>query len=228
MTAPSFVVPVADLERGPRRVTWAISPAWLRAALAGTDAAPRGADGELSVELTKTAGEVMVRGRASAALTMPCVRTLDPVDVDVRTDLFLLLNPAPPEPRPRARKRKPGASDATPSPKPKRAEAPSRRGRPTRDEAEEIALTESDAARDAYSGDEVVLDPFLREFILLELPMRPLRSDLRLEQETASTRPSAAPEAGRSALVSAEAPRAIDPRLAPLAALKSRLGLDKE
>src|SRR5690606_12670879 len=40
-------------------------------------------------------------------------------------------------------------------------------------------LSEDDAARDTYTGDQIVLDDFLREFILLELPMLPLREDLR-------------------------------------------------
>ena len=67
-----------------------------------------------------------------------------------------------------------------------------------------------DAAQDTFDGEQIVLDPFLREFILLELPMFPVRQDL----------PSLPVEARASA---PESETPLDPRLAPLAELKDRL-----
>jgi uncharacterized metal-binding protein YceD (DUF177 family) len=59
-------------------------------------------------------------------------------------------------------------------------------------------------------GETLVLDSFLREFILLELPMNPIRSDLRPRTERA-TAPRPAPT------------ERTDPRLAPLAALLAQM-----
>lgn len=218
VSKPSFVVKLADLERGPKSVEWEIPEAWLRAALGGTEALPRGA-GALSVELTKDGAKVMVRGHASAHLTMPCARTLDPVDVEVAPEIFLLLSPSTAEVRrppavSAAARNKLGAPKAS---KPGKGAAESRRGG-RGGWSEDPELTAGDAAGDTYSGDSVVLDEFLREFILLELPMFPVRQDL----------PSAAGPAIAPPHSDTGGERPIDPRLMPLAALASRLRQNKE
>jgi uncharacterized protein len=217
VSRPDFIVPLADLERGPRKVRWTISEAWLRDALVGTDAVPRGGDGELGVELMKNGREVMVRGSARVALTMPSARSLEPVPLDLEPEIFLLLAPAQPEVVPgRARKKRRGQADGGRL----RDAHPAREGAGrSRGPWEDPPLTQDQAARDTFSGDQIVLDSFLREFILLDLPMSPLRNDeaegdtgLRSGQEPAIRPPSTAGE---------EAP--IDPRLRPLAAIASRL-----
>ena len=38
MSRPELVIPVADLERGPKQVEFTLSQAWLTRALEGTDA----------------------------------------------------------------------------------------------------------------------------------------------------------------------------------------------
>jgi uncharacterized metal-binding protein YceD (DUF177 family) len=153
----------------------------------------------------------MVRGRATASVTMPCARTLDPVPVDLSAEVFLLLEPktAAPPPRPAKSKKKRAAGAA--------AEGPSKR----RDKEPERELTESDAAKDTYDSDRVVLDHFLKEFLVLEVPMFVLREDLRSEATPAIEAP---PEPGQSR------PRteALDPRLAPLADIAKRLREKKE
>jgi uncharacterized protein len=228
VSKPSFAVQVADLERGPKSVEWTIPSAWLRAALEGTEAVPR-ADGVVSVELSKDGAKVMVRGHARAALTMPCARTLEPVDVDVAPEIFLLLSPLAPQgletptkrtrphDRPgdrtrtdrleKGRKRPVGARDRV---------ASGRRPQPAWHDDPELG--HKDAATDSYSGDSVVLDDFLREFILLELPMFPVRQDLPSRDEPAIRPPRS--DAGED--------RPIDPRLMPLAAIASRLRQNKE
>jgi len=183
-----------------------LSEGWLRNALSDAQAEPLG-PGEATVELTKTGGLVLVRGHARVKLTVPCVVTLDPVPLELEPEISLELTrdaEAPERPRgsPKADK-KHGAEKA----KPQKA----RSARRTKDDPE---LSSEETARDTYRGEEVVLDDFFREFILLEIPPYPRRSDLPSPEESISSRPLAGP--------SAEA-KPIDPRLAPLLGIASRL-----
>ena len=77
---------------------------------------------------------------------------------------------------------------------------------------EEYEFNAGEADEDVYDGETVVLDPFVREAILLELPNFPLCS-----ASCAGIRP--APPTGEQK--PAEPP--VDPRLAPLGALRDRL-----
>jgi uncharacterized protein len=79
------------------------------------------------------------------------------------------------------------------------------------DEGSSELLSAEEAARDEYSGDAVELDVFVREHLLLELPLFPVRSDLPFELNAATNTP---PD---------DSGVAPDPRLAPLAALASEL-----
>lgn len=219
MTTPHFVVPLADLEDGPRRVRWGITTDWLRRALEGTEATPK-EDGWIEVELSLNGREVMVRGKAEVQLTMPCAVTLDPTDVEVRPDVFLLLSPAGSGPGgPRRGPARTGGPAASPGGRGKErgksrpAERTHSEGR--HDWTADPVLSPEDAGRDVYSGKEIVLDHFVREFILLELPMTPRRSSL----------PSTAVEATplRPAEPGAHGEAPIDPRLAPLADIANRM-----
>ncbi len=223
MSRPELVVPVADLERGPKHVEFALSEAWLRRALEGTDATVT-APGKLDVTLNRNGTDVLVRGSVHADLTMRCVVTLDPVPVPVRTEILLMLSPKSAS---AAEGREPGTGGrrrARP-PKEKAAEtAEAVAARPGR--AKNLAkgdghwddspvLTDETAGRDTFDGHEVVLDDFAREILILELPMFPRRSDL----------PSDAPAANPPlpADTRPEGDKPLDPRLSPLAELKSRL-----
>ena len=66
-----------------------------------------------------------------------------------------------------------------------------------------------------FDLEKVVLDTFVREFILLDLPMSPTVSDLPSEDKAAIP---PAPSAEGS-----EPSAPLDPRLAPLAAIAERL-----
>jgi uncharacterized protein len=242
--APLFSIPVADLDYGERDLDEEIPVAWLDTALAGSEATPAGTPGRVEVTVSKSGREVMVRGYASAAVTLPCARTLEPARYDLRADIFLLLGP-PSTNAPGGGPRSPGRRGkgenekgsprkvAAPRPAsgdkgrgPRKGEASGLPGR-GRKRAEEPAGHEPDAeleaAQDTHDGERVVLDPFVREALLLELPMFPLREDLRSEETPAIDGPPIGPR--ESDRVSA-AP--VDPRLAPLAALKSRLREKKE
>ncbi len=224
MTKASFVVPVADIERGPRTVTFTLDEAWLSSALEGTDATPRRA-GSATVELSKSGKDVMIRGRAEAPLSMQCVVTLDPLDIDVSTEIFLMLAPAASEVSTKVTKKgraAPGAPKDAKAGKeaPAEARGAGSRRRAAKEEDEEGELLDEHAvARDTFEGSQIELDPFFREFIVLELPMFPRRSDLPLTE---------GPAIGAPPADSGEQEPAIDPRLQPLAALRSRMRESKE
>jgi uncharacterized metal-binding protein YceD (DUF177 family) len=202
--SPTFVVKLADLERGAKELTAVIPEEWLKRALEATDAVPQG-PGSLELELVKNGREVMVRGSATAKVTVPCVVTLEPLPFELAPEIFLLLRPAPEKDTKRragaAKKEKPGAP-ATEQPKKKR-----------RKDQEEPELSSEEAAEDVYHGEEIVLDAFLREFIVLEIPPYPRRSDLPSAEESLSSRP----------LADAPDEKPIDPRLLPLLGLRERL-----
>lgn len=213
MPKSEFSVPLADLEWGPKSVTWPLRPEWLELALSGTEATPRPNPGSLSLELMKQGKEVIVRGHADVHLSMPCVVTLDPLDIDLNPEIFLMLAPAAPGAH-TPRKERPARAEAT--------KGGAQRHKASKSDAkwtEDLELTDEDAARDTYEGSEIVLDSFIREFILLELPMYPRRSDLPSVETPANPPPSAETEG--------ESP-SIDPRLKPLADIKSRLKKNQE
>jgi uncharacterized metal-binding protein YceD (DUF177 family) len=228
-----FVVPVADVERGPRTVSFTLDEAWLRAIFEDTEATPRGA-GSATVELSKSGREIMVRGRAEVAITMPCVVTLDPLDIELNPEIFLMLSPAPPVepsskggkssrgpqngPADRSDKKRPHSGKDAPTEA--RRTASRKRGADDEDEEGEL-LDAVAAARDTFEGSQIELDSFFREFLLLELPMYPRRSDLPSSAEPAIGPRLVTPEPD-------EQPPVIDPRLQPLAALRSRLRDSKE
>jgi uncharacterized metal-binding protein YceD (DUF177 family) len=204
---PSFVVPLADLERGPRELEWQLTKTWLAHALEGTEAEPVG-EGRLELSLAKNGKDVLVRGKAAVRVVVPDSRTLDPVELTLGPEIFLLLAPAaPPAPaarRPRGPRTEPGAKRA-----PAAAKKAVKRG--WEDDPE---LTDRDAALDTYSGEQVVLDDFVREFILLEIPMV-VHKDLPSEPAAGIGPPPAASPS--------EPAERVDPRLAPLAAIAERM-----
>jgi uncharacterized metal-binding protein YceD (DUF177 family) len=205
------------------RVCWTLSQAWLRAALRETDATPT-ADGNVEVELTANGSEVVVRGQANVAVAMPCAHTLDPVDVALQPEIFLLLVPATPN-ESGGRGTRPDRS-ARGSRRRRSADRP--QGGPQRKRRgdsgiwrDDPLLAREEAAEDTYDGERVVLDRFFREFIVLELPMKVIRSDLLLAEDAAI-----GPSPSEDSVPRAEHPP--DPRLAPLAEIANRLRRDKE
>lgn len=218
MTNPRFVYPVRDLESGPKLVRTRVTSEWLEQILGDTEVRPHGEDpGEVSISLSLNGRDVLVRGKLDVTVETPCARTLDPAIYRLKPEVFLLLSKASGgEGRRRegARERRPAGD--------KRPAAKSKGGW-----EEDPELSPEDAAQDTYSGDSVILDDFFREFILLELPMVPLREDLREESFAANPPPPGGfPAADGRAVVGTpdESPeKPLDPRLSPLAELKARL-----
>jgi uncharacterized protein len=176
----TFVFPIHDLDVSGRNAEFPITTSWLRGALEGCEMQPAGADGLLDVHLSKTGNEVLVQGQVDVSLVVPCARCLEPVPLRPHIELSLLLFPA--------------TSDAPAAPK--------------RPPAEEFEPDEADV--DTYEGDEVVLDRFVREAILLESPTFPLCSEA-----CEGIRPASESTSGQGGAVT-------DPRLLPLLELAKR------
>ncbi len=223
---PEFVFSIHDLQLlGVRDVESPLSAAWVAAAIAETDVKPvEGKPGRLQMRLMMSGRDVIVRGSVEAFLVAECGRCLQPAYIDVKTELSLMLVPGKVVPPPRkdvegetAGKPKRGKSRGEAEGAVKRPSngkaAESRGGKWVREDGEEMYEFEAaEAGLDTYSGDEVTLDSFVREAILLEIPIYPLCSE-------------ACPGIGP---VPAEASESdpmqltIDPRLAPLLALKKK------
>lgn len=218
-----FSVGLHELEDGPKELSGPLPNEWLARMLQDTDVQPAGeSDGSLDLLLTKNGRDVLVQGHLRTTVSLPCARTLDPAVYEIRPDVFLMLSPAAgttTENRPRRADR--GASKGTKKQKHKG-------GSGWENDPE---LSEQDAATDTYSGDKIILDDFLREFVLLELPMVPLRKDLRDKPFEANPPLPGAPQATSLAssqesvdgLPETSTEKPLDPRLSPLAALKAKL-----
>ena len=181
----AFIVPVHDLDLSGRSVRFPITPVWLRGALEGCEPQPAGSTGQMDVHLTKTGNEVLVQGQIDAALVIPCARCLEPVEFRPHIELSLLLHPM--------------AGALVP---------PRRVGQMAGDDETEFG--DEDTDNDTYAGDEVVLDRFVREAILLESPIFPLCSEA-----CEGIRPASDSAPGSEGAVT-------DPRLLPLLELAKR------
>jgi len=205
---PLFIIPANDIDTAGFPVDADLPIDWLTSELAEgslTATAPGHFTGRLSRTGIGTGSpdEIVLRGRVRAELTMPCARCMDPTAVSVNAQMTLLLKPAPTAKTATKGARKRGHDHEHEN---GNGKAPAK----AKTEEEEYEFTSEEADFDLYDGDTVVLDPFIREAILLEVPNFPLCSD-------------ACPGIRRADLERAEPAPAIDPRLAPLNALRERL-----
>ena len=165
------------------------------------------APGHVTARLSRSGKDgIVVRGKVKAELVTPCARCTEDARVSIDTELTLLLTPAK-EAHPSHGTRAPHAAHA-----PHAGAGANGKAKPAAKDDEEYEFTAEEADVDHYDGETVVLDPFVREAILLEVPNFPLCSE-------DCTGIAAAPSP-----VSEETGPRIDPRLAPLAALRSKLG----
>lgn len=207
MSHSTFSVNVHELDDGPKELSGPLPREWISQILRDTDVQPSGPDnGTLKLLLTKNGSDVLVQGGLDLTVSLPCARTLDPAVYRLRPEVFLMLTPA--GARRDGRKRRPERDKRE-------------KGKKTakkRSWESDPELSDEEAATDTYSGEQIILDEFLREFILLEVPMVPLREDLRAATFEANP---PLPEAGNSTESSGDKP--LDPRLSPLRDLKARL-----
>lgn len=194
--------------------------AWLDAELEGTEAAGDG-EGRFEGRLSLSGSDVVVRGRVRAPVAAACARCNEPAKIAVDAELSLLLRPLPSLPPPKkvldkgADKGGKAASAsmraAGPDKPALRPHAPKEKpAKPTKKDDVEYELTAGEADEDVFDGETVVLDGFIRELILLEMPSFPLCSE-------------ACPGIGAPAGEPPAEAAPLDPRLAPLAALKDRM-----
>jgi uncharacterized protein len=195
-----------DIDSAGLAVDVALPPAWLEAELTDASLTAK-APGRITGRLSRSGNDIVVRAHVRASLTTPCARCLDPAPLDVDTELSLLLRPESPPPAPTKAKAKPGGPSATQT-KPTQA----LRKAPLASKAEaklvEYEFSSEEADHDTFDGETVVLDPFVREAILLEAPNFPLCSEA-----CAGIRPAAAAPPVEAA------GSHVDPRLAPLASI---------
>jgi len=190
--AALIAFPAADIPIEGVAVELELPPRWLEATLsdAGVEAGPCREAGAFTGRLSRSGQDIVVRGQARARLALPCVRCLEPAFVDVAADLSLLLLPVSRSETRNAKRR--GSSRgavATPA---------------------EYEFSADEAAQDVYDGETVVLDAFIREAILLEIPAFPLCTE---------SCPGIATEESPPGLTSVDGDE-IDPRLAPLGAFR--------
>jgi uncharacterized protein len=206
MTSPLLQIAAVDIETSGRDVDVVLPAEWLARELADTDVGGAG-PAHFTGRLSRSGADIVVRGHVTARVSVPCARCLAPTFADVDGELSLLLKAVTPEPVRKAKPSKP-SSRARAARAAEAAEPAREPAKPKRDA--EYEFTSAEAELDVYDGETVVLDPFVREAILLEVPNFPLCSDACAGIPRG---PSEEPEAEGS----------IDPRLSPLAALRSKL-----
>jgi uncharacterized protein len=185
---PAIVVPANDIDTSGLSLDVELGADWVTAQVEDAEARSEVA-ARFTGRLSKSGkADVVVRGKIQATILVPCARCLKPVSVPVQTELSLLLKPRagslPHEGRvskaaaARAAA-KPGAATKVPKPGPSKP-GPSKPGSKSggaRNKLEEYEFGSEEADLDEYDGERVVLDPFIREAILLELPSFPLCSE---------------------------------------------------
>ena len=178
--------PAVDIQLDGLEIDLELPTRWLDKALAETDVVPREEGGRITGRLSRSGSDIVVRAKIRAAVQQPCARCLEPAEFDVSTELSLLLQPMT------------------------RSELRSHDRRRSSSSHDEYEFTEAEAALDVYDGEHVVLDAFVREAILLEVPTFPLCRDSCPGLQVAAP------------LAEIEQARAFDPRLAPLDAFRDK------
>jgi uncharacterized protein len=200
---PLLAVTANDIDTAGHPVDEDLPVAWLEHELADAEAHAIG-PGHVSARLSRSGKDVVVRGRVKAEVEVPCARCLEPTRTSIDADLSLLLQPAPQAKPAHGHGHAARGSSADAAAK----------GRPAGKDAE-YEFSASEAEIDTYDGETVVLDGFVREALLLELPNFPLCSE-----SCAGIRPRAGAPGG---ITSAETKKPLDPRLQALSELKAKL-----
>jgi uncharacterized metal-binding protein YceD (DUF177 family) len=143
----ALVIPIQHLDTHGKDYVFALDQVWLDQAFQGTgvrgDAS--GGQGAVEVHAQRNGSEILVHGRARARLVAECGRCLKDLPLEVACDLAALYAPQQ------------GAAH----------------GHHDAEDEELEALDAEEPDREHYSGDEVVIDGLVRDYLLLELPMQP-------------------------------------------------------
>ncbi len=216
-------IPASDIEAAGIALEMALPSAWITTQCVDAEA-EASTDGKLSARLSRSGrADIVVRGVVTASVAVPCARCLKPTPFDVRGELSLML-------KPNAALLKPKATEA-PGRTSKAAARAARREEPRAAKAEksvpgekskaprmpEYEFSSEEAEHDDYDGEAIVLDPFVREAILLELPNFPLCSE---SCEGISPGLAASRAQALSAMGSASVSGALPKKANPFEALK--------
>jgi uncharacterized protein len=207
---PLLAVSAHELDAAGRSIQAALPAEWLEQHLSDAGLHAQ-APGRVAVRLTRSGTDVVVRGRVDAKVVTRCARCTEPAEISIGSDLSLLLQARPDKPPVPAVARPAKATGQRLAPAPAKAGGGSNKKKP-RDKEPEQEFSADDADVDTYDGETVVLDAFIREAILLEMPIFPLCSE-----DCPGIRPGAS-----EAAVGKRTP-SVDPRLAPLGALRDKL-----
>ncbi len=226
-----FAINAADIDASGRLIDADLPVDWLDKQLAECDVHAT-ESGKLSVRLSRSGDDdIVVRGKTRASFDVPCGRCLSPAKMNLEAELTLVLRPAktsPPQPSTGGARASRGSASkgsiskaltdkvvavgatglATGGGKGKRP--------PKEKDLPEYEFASEEADVDTYDGETVVLDELVREAILLEIPIFPLCSE-----DCAGIRPAS------SDMIDEAAEPRIDPRLAPLGALRAVLAQSK-
>ncbi len=195
---PLLVVPASDIHTSGTSLVVELPAPWLTAQTADADASADG-PGQFKARLSRSGrADVVVTAKVSAHVRLPCARCLGPVPIVIDTDLALLLTPraggsegGPRQATKSSAGRSVGLDKASAAPaKTGQAKVPhdKERAGQQKDRAGstkgkrrappgEYEFSSAEADEDTYDGERVVLDGFVREAILLELPSFPLCSE---------------------------------------------------
>jgi uncharacterized protein len=179
-----FLLDLQNLDAAGKHLRASITPTWLRGALEGCDVGSGEEEGLVDVRYSRSGTDLIIHGKVKATVVVPCARCTAEVAIPLEAELSLLLVPASDHRGDFARGRKGGAK------------------------AGEYEFSGAEADMDVYDGEEVALDPFVREALLLEVPPFPLCS-----QDCRGIAPPPLEERPKVE---------IDPRLAPLLKLKKQ------
>ncbi|MBI5501750.1 MAG: DUF177 domain-containing protein [Deltaproteobacteria bacterium] len=138
-----IVIDLHDVSEHEGSWTFPLTRDWSAAAFKDCDVAPAGEDGLLEVGVTPTGKDYLVQGRLRIGLAGTCVRCLRPTSLEINTPIAVLFVPGPVVVR-----------------------------EPAKDDGAEA---EPDEGPDVehYQGHRLILDEYVRDTILLEVPMNP-------------------------------------------------------
>ncbi len=184
--SPLIVIPANDVDASGLSIDVELPVAWLEAQLADAEARAE-LPGRLTARLSRSGkADIVVRGGLACELSMPCARCLAPTQQPVKADLTLLLRPRAGgahhtggahgrDGSSRGDASKASASKVGAGKPPTVEREPKKASRVKASSEYEFSSEEADT--DEYDGEDVVLDGFVREAILLELPSFPLCSE---------------------------------------------------
>ena len=138
-----FVIDLNEVPEHEGAWSFALSRDWAVAAFEGSEVAAGVGDGRLEVQVTQAGKDYLVQGRLHIGFEATCARCLGPIPVEIDSPIAALFVPGPLAVR-----------------------------EPTKPTDEE---PEPDDGPDVehYQGQRLVLDAYVRDTILLEVPMNP-------------------------------------------------------